>query len=82
MTAISIAVAIPLYPSHRTSRKEGWKGDSYALLQGSNLKCKILLSWLCSHCLSDIKLYIKQCIFFQVEREEGVERQIQEIGNK
>ena len=46
------------------------------------MKCKRLLSWLWSHCLSNIKLYIKQCIFLQFEREEGVERRIQEIGNK
>ena len=35
-----------------------------------------------SHCFSDINLYIKQCIFLQVGREDGVERRIQEIGNK
>ena len=27
-------------------------------------------------------VYIKQCIFLQVEREERVEKRIQEIGNK
>ena len=27
-------------------------------------------------------VYIKQCIFLQVEREERVERRIQDIGNK
>ena len=47
------------------------------------MKCKRFVSWLGSHCLSDIK----QCIssypnFLQVEREERVERRIQEIGNK
>ena len=73
MTAISIAVAIPLIPSQRTSRKE----DSYSLLQGRNLKCKRFLSWLWSHCLSDIR----QFIFLQVERKERFER-IHDIGNK
>ena len=54
MTSISIAVAIPLVPSHRTSRKEV-EGSSYALLQGSNFKFQKFLSWLWSHCLSDTK---------------------------
>ena len=27
-------------------------------------------------------VYIKQCIFLQVEREERVEKRIQDIGNK
>ena len=47
------------------------------------MKCKRLVNWLWSHCLSDIK----QCIssspnLSQVERGEIVEKKTQEIGNK
>ena len=42
------------------------------------MKCKRFLSWVLSHCLSDIR----QCIFLHVEREERVESKIHDIGNK
>ena len=42
------------------------------------MKCKRFLSWVLSHCLSDIR----QFIFLHAEREERVESKIHDIGNK
>ena len=82
MTAISIAVAISLIPSHRTSRKEVEGGllssftrEQFEMQEVSELTVVTLL-------VRYKTVYIKQCIFLQVEREERVERRIQDIGNK
>ena len=81
MTAISIAVAIPLYPSHRTLRKEveggllsSFKREQFEMQEVSELAVVTVL-------VRYKSVYIKQCIFLQVEREERVERKIQDIGN-
>ena len=82
MTAISIAVAIPHYPSHRTSRKEveggllsSYTREEFEMQEACELSVVTLL-------VRYKTVYIKQCIFLQVEREERVERRIQDIGNK
>ena len=82
MTAISIAVAIPLIPSHRMSRKEVEGGllssftrEQFEMQEVSELAVVTLL-------VRYKTVYIKQCIFLQVVREERVERRIQDIGNK
>ena len=81
MTAISIYFAIPLIPSHRTSRKEVEEGllssfirEQLEMQEVSELTVFTLL-------VRYKTVYIKQCIFLQVEREERVERRIQDIGN-
>ena len=81
MTAISILVAIPLIPSHRTSRNEieggllsSFRREQFEMQQVSELAVVTLL-------VRYKTVYIKQCIFLQVEREERVERRIQDIGN-
>ena len=80
MTAISIAVGIPLTPSQRTSRKEVEGGllssftrEQFEIQEVSELAVVTLL-------IRYKSVYIKQCIFLQVEREERVERRIQDIG--
>ena len=82
MTAISIAVAIPLIPSQRTSRKEVEGGllssftrEKIEMQEVSELDVVTLL-------VRYKTLFIKQCVFLHVEREERVERRIQDIGNK
>ena len=82
MTAISILVAIPLIPSHRTSSKELEEGrlssftrEQFEMQGVSELAVVTLL-------VRYKIVYIKQCIFLQVEREERVERRIQDIGKK
>ena len=82
MTAINIAVAIPHYPSHRTSRKEvegeflfSFTREQFEMQEVSELAVVTLL-------VRYKTVYIKQCIFLQVEREERVERRIQDIGKK
>ena len=82
MTAISIAVVIPLYPSHRTSGKEVEGGllssftrEQFEMQEVSELDVVTLL-------VRYKTLFIKQCVFLHVEREERVERRIQNIGNK
>ena len=79
MTAISIAIAISLIPSHRISRKEVEGGGSssftreqFEMQEVSELAVVTLL-------VRYKTVYIKQCIFLQVEREERVERRIQDI---
>ena len=79
MTVISIAVAIPHYPSHRTSGKEVEGGllssftrEQFEIQEVSELALVTLL-------IRYKSVYIKQCIFLQVEREERVERRIQDI---
>ena len=81
MTAISIYFAIPLIPSHRTSSKELEEGrlssftrEQFEMQGVSELAVVTLL-------VRYKIVYIKQCIFLQVEREERVERRIQDIGN-
>ena len=82
MMAISIAVAIPHYPSHRTSGKEveggllsSYTREKLEIQEVSELTVVTLL-------VRYKTVYIKQCIFLQVEREERVEKRIQDIGNK
>ena len=82
MTAISIAVAIPHIPSHRTSRKEVEGGllssftrEKFEMQEVSELAVVTVL-------VRYKSVYIKQCIFLQVEREERFERRIQDIENK
>ena len=81
MTSISIAIAIPLIPSHRTSRNEieggllsSFRREQFEMQGVSELAVVTLL-------VRYKIVYIKQCIFLQVEREERVERRIQDIGN-
>ena len=82
MMAISIAVAIQLIPSQRTSRKEVEGGllssftrEKIELQEVSELAVVTLL-------VRYKTVYIKQGIFLQVKREERVERRILDIGNK
>ena len=82
MTAISIYFAIPLIPSHRTSRKEVEGGllssftrEKIEMQEVSELAVVTLL-------VRYKTVYIKQGIFLQVKREERVERRILDIGNK
>ena len=82
MMAISIAVAIPLIPSQRTSRKEVEGGllssftrEKIEMQEVSELAVVTLLIRYKTGC-------IKQCNFLQVEREERVERRVQDIGNE
>ena len=82
MTAISIAVAIQLIPSQRTSRKEVEGGllssftrEKIEMQEVSELAVVTLL-------VRYKTVYIKQCNFLQVEREERVERRVQDIGNE
>ena len=81
MTAIIISVAVSLIPSHRTSRNEieggllsSFRREQFEMQQVSELAVVTLL-------VRYKTVYIKQCIFLQVEREERVERRIQDIGN-
>ena len=81
MTAISIAVGIPLIPSQRTSRKEVEGGllssftrEKFEMQEVSELAVVTLL-------VRYKSVYIKWCIFLKVEREERVKRRIQDIGN-
>ena len=71
MTAISIAVAIPLYPSHRTLRKEveggllsSFKREQFEMQEVSELAVFTVL-------VRYKSVYIKQCIFLQVEIGES-----------
>ena len=80
MTAISIAVAILLYPSHRTSRKEvdgellfSFTRETFEMQEVSELAVVTLL-------VRYKTVYIKQCIFLKVKREKRDERRIQDIG--
>ena len=57
MTAISTAVAIPLYPSHRSSGKEV-EGGLLSSFTREEFEMQEVLNCLWSPCLSDIK----QCI--------------------
>ena len=82
MTSISIAVAIPHYPSHRTSTKEveggllsSYTREKFEMQEVSELAVVTLL-------VRYKTVYIKQGIFLQVKREERVERRILDIGNK
>ena len=82
MTAISIAVAIPHYPSHRTSTKEveggllsSYTREKFEMQEVSELTVVTLL-------VRYKTVYIKQCIFLQVDREERIDRRIQDIVNK
>ena len=82
MTSISIAVAISHIPSHRTSRKEvegelisSFTREQFEMQEVSALAVVTLL-------IRYKTVYIKQCNFLQVEREERVERRIQDIENK
>ena len=82
MTAISIAVAIPLIPSHRTSSKELEEGrlssftrEQFEMQGVSELAVVTLL-------VRYKIVYIKQCIFLLFEREVRAEKRIQDIGNK
>ena len=82
MTAISIAVAIPHYPSHRTSTKEveggllsSYTREKLEIQEVSELTVVTLL-------VRYKTVYIKQGIFLQVKREQRVERRILDIGNK
>ena len=54
MTAISIAVAISLIPSHRTSRKEV-EGGLLSSFTREQFEMQEVSELTCSHCLSDIK---------------------------
>ena len=81
MTAISIAVAIPHIPSHRTSRKEV-EGELISSFTREQFEMQGVSELAVVTLLVRYKIvYIKQCIFLQVEREERVERRIQDIGN-
>ena len=82
MTAVSIAVAISHIPSHRTSSNEVEGGlfssftrEQFEMQEVSALAVVTLL-------IRYKTVYIKQCNFLQVEREERVERRIQNIGKK
>ena len=91
MTAISIAVAIPLYPSHRTSRKEieggllsSFKREQFEMQEVSELAVVTVL-------VRYKSVYIKQCIFLQVEIGESWKknpsyseqvREIQRLGKE
>ena len=82
MTVISIAVAIPHYPSHRTSGKEVKGGllssftrEQFEMQEVSELTVVTLL-------VRYKAVYIKQCVFLHFEREVRVEKIIQDIGNK
>ena len=81
MTAIISAVAIPLIPSQRTSRKEvegellsSFTREQFEMQEVSELAVVTLL-------VRYKSVYIKWCIFLKVEREERVKRRIQDIGN-
>ena len=79
MTAISIAIAIPHYPSHRTSRKKE-EGELLFSLTREQFEMQEVSELAVVTLLVRYKtVYIKQCIFLQVEREERVERRIQDI---
>ena len=54
MTVISIAVAIPHYPSHRTSGKEV-EGGLLSSFTREQFEMQEVSELTCSHCLSDIK---------------------------
>ena len=85
MTSISTVVAILFkehYPSHRTSGKEveggllsSYTREKLEIQEVSELEVVTLV-------VRYNTLFIKQCIFFHIEREERVERRIQNIGNK
>ena len=82
MKVISNAVAIPHYPSHRTSGKEvegellsSFTREQFEMQKVSELTVVTLL-------VRHKTVYIKQCIFLHFEREMRVEKRIQDIGNK
>ena len=82
MTAINIAVAIPHIPSHRTSGKEvegellvSFTREQFEMQEVSELDVFTLI-------VRYKTLFKKQCVFLHVEREERVERRIQDIGKK
>ena len=82
MTAIIISVAVSLIPSHRTSRNEieggllsSFRREQFEMQQVSELAVVTLL-------VRYKTVYIKQCIFLQVDREERIDRRIQDIVNK
>ena len=82
MTAVSIAVAISHIPSHRTSSNEVEGGlfssftrEQFEMQEVSALAVVTLL-------IRYKTVYIKQCNFLQVEREERVERRMQDVRNK
>ena len=82
MMAISIAVAIQLIPSQRTSRKEVEGGllssftrEKIEMQEVSELAVVTLL-------VRYKTVYIEQCVFLQVDKEERIEGTIQDIGNK
>ena len=54
MTATSTAVAIPLYPSHRSSGKEV-EGEFLSCFTREQFEMQEVSELTCSHCLSDIK---------------------------
>ena len=71
MTAVSTAVAIPLYPSHRSSGKEVEGGflssftrEEFEMQEVSELAVVTVL-------VRYKSVYIKQCIFLQVEIGES-----------
>ena len=73
---------MPLIPSHSTSRKEvegellsSFTREQFEMQEVSALAVVTLL-------IRYKTVYIKQCNFLQVEREERVEKRIQDIGNK
>ena len=91
MTAISIAVGIPLIPSQRTSRKEveggllsSFKREQFEMQEVSELAVVTVL-------VRYKSVYIKQCIFLQVEIGESWKknpsyseqvREIQRLGKE
>ena len=82
MRAISIVVAITHIPSHRTTRNKVEGGllssftrEQFEMQEVSELDVVTLL-------VRYKTLFKKQCVFLHVEREERVERRIQNIGNK
>ena len=81
MTAISIAVAMPLYLSHRSPGKEVEVGflSSFTMEEFEMQEvCELAVVTL----LVRYKIvYIKQCIFLLFEREVRAEKRIQDIGN-
>ena len=75
MTAISIAVAILLYPSHRTSRKEveggllsSFKREQFEMQEVSELAVVTVL-------VRYKSVYIKQCIFLQVKEKRELKEE-------
>ena len=63
-------------------RQGGRRGILILFLQGRNLKCRKIVSWLWLHCLSDVKHCLSSSILLYVEQKRGLKKRIQEIGNK